>query len=102
MADRQSTKEEGQRDIEADNSISQEPSLLSAGIVVGHEGQGCQSGQKRESAQECRKRDGKTRENDRKRIGLTDAHPARWERSRSEEHTSELQSQSNLVCRLML
>src|SRR2546430_6390597 len=29
---------------------------------------------------------------------------ARWEllRSRSEEHTSELQSQSNLVCRLLL
>src|SRR2546430_12698885 len=25
-----------------------------------------------------------------------------WERSRSEEHTSELQSQSNLVCRLLL
>src|SRR2546427_3711007 len=27
--------------------------------------------------------------------------PARWT-SRSEEHTSELQSQSNLVCRLLL
>src|SRR5688572_30878165 len=27
--------------------------------------------------------------------------PARWPR-RSEEHTSELQSQSNLVCRLLL
>src|SRR2546427_524608 len=27
---------------------------------------------------------------------------ARWERARSEEHTSELQSQSNLVCRLLL
>src|SRR5688572_31069118 len=27
---------------------------------------------------------------------------ARVERSRSEEHTSELQSQSNLVCRLLL
>src|SRR5688572_31014437 len=26
----------------------------------------------------------------------------RWCRSRSEEHTSELQSQSNLVCRLLL
>src|SRR2546430_13507369 len=25
-----------------------------------------------------------------------------WKRSRSEEHTSELQSQSNLVCRLLL
>src|SRR2546430_9845967 len=25
-----------------------------------------------------------------------------WHRSRSEEHTSELQSQSNLVCRLLL
>src|SRR2546430_6805311 len=27
---------------------------------------------------------------------------ARYERRRSEEHTSELQSQSNLVCRLLL
>src|SRR5438270_5559125 len=27
---------------------------------------------------------------------------ARWARTRSEEHTSELQSQSNLVCRLLL
>src|SRR2546430_6635037 len=27
---------------------------------------------------------------------------ARWEKRRSEEHTSELQSQSNLVCRLLL
>src|SRR2546430_1919827 len=27
---------------------------------------------------------------------------ARWPTSRSEEHTSELQSQSNLVCRLLL
>src|SRR2546430_11491779 len=27
---------------------------------------------------------------------------ARWLSSRSEEHTSELQSQSNLVCRLLL
>src|SRR5688572_31378824 len=26
----------------------------------------------------------------------------RWELARSEEHTSELQSQSNLVCRLLL
>src|SRR5688572_32303920 len=26
----------------------------------------------------------------------------RWRRARSEEHTSELQSQSNLVCRLLL
>src|SRR2546430_11335427 len=26
----------------------------------------------------------------------------RWKRVRSEEHTSELQSQSNLVCRLLL
>src|SRR2546430_4359890 len=26
----------------------------------------------------------------------------RWGKSRSEEHTSELQSQSNLVCRLLL
>src|SRR2546430_13512016 len=28
--------------------------------------------------------------------------PLRWHRHRSEEHTSELQSQSNLVCRLLL
>src|SRR2546430_7275826 len=28
--------------------------------------------------------------------------PARGSRARSEEHTSELQSQSNLVCRLLL
>src|SRR2546430_12102533 len=28
--------------------------------------------------------------------------PARWRARRSEEHTSELQSQSNLVCRLLL
>src|SRR5688572_32078826 len=37
------------------------------------------------------------------RSGLNSAHTAR-ERSlsRSEEHTSELQSQSNLVCRLLL
>src|SRR5688572_32767580 len=27
---------------------------------------------------------------------------SRWRRARSEEHTSELQSQSNLVCRLLL
>src|SRR2546430_3993159 len=29
-------------------------------------------------------------------------HPAAHQRPRSEEHTSELQSQSNLVCRLLL
>src|SRR2546430_13395049 len=28
--------------------------------------------------------------------------PASWRNRRSEEHTSELQSQSNLVCRLLL
>src|SRR2546430_13496226 len=28
--------------------------------------------------------------------------PTHWARPRSEEHTSELQSQSNLVCRLLL
>src|SRR5437016_10829413 len=28
--------------------------------------------------------------------------PARWESARSEEHTSELQSLTNLVCRLLL
>src|SRR2546430_9115586 len=31
-----------------------------------------------------------------------DRHPARGPAPRSEEHTSELQSQSNLVCRLLL
>src|SRR2546430_4406265 len=34
--------------------------------------------------------------------GLVDELIARGELSRSEEHTSELQSQSNLVCRLLL
>src|SRR5690606_39520391 len=28
--------------------------------------------------------------------------PGRWRRGRSEEHTSELQSRENLVCRLLL
>src|SRR2546430_16167433 len=42
-----------------------------------------------------------------KRDGHRDLHPGRDEdrgghRARSEEHTSELQSQSNLVCRLLL
>src|SRR2546430_9692116 len=32
----------------------------------------------------------------------TSAHQRRGQNSRSEEHTSELQSQSNLVCRLLL
>src|SRR6266567_7732952 len=32
----------------------------------------------------------------------TDSHRPRHSRLRSEEHTSELQSQSNLVCRLLL
>src|SRR2546430_7621502 len=41
---------------------------------------------------------------ERHRRGATRApwHPDRPVRSRSEEHTSELQSQSNLVCRLLL
>src|SRR2546430_12446697 len=34
--------------------------------------------------------------------GLGEGGEARWVRPRSEEHTSELQSQSNLVCRLLL
>src|SRR2546430_3934298 len=34
-------------------------------------------------------------------VGVTLFHPLQEER-RSEEHTSELQSQSNLVCRLLL
>src|SRR5260370_31378371 len=31
-----------------------------------------------------------------------EARPRRWQSSRSEEHTSELQSHLNLVCRLLL
>src|SRR2546430_3629254 len=34
--------------------------------------------------------------------GLTDLNAVKTWRNRSEEHTSELQSQSNLVCRLLL
>src|SRR5205085_11966968 len=34
--------------------------------------------------------------------GCSPARPRRPPRARSEEHTSELQSQSNLVCRLLL
>src|SRR2546430_4819346 len=34
--------------------------------------------------------------------GCSSLQPLRNSRSRSEEHTSELQSQSNLVCRLLL
>src|SRR2546430_11456653 len=39
-----------------------------------------------------------------KQIGKWPSHKGRWPStsSRSEEHTSELQSQSNLVCRLLL
>src|SRR2546427_6144123 len=33
---------------------------------------------------------------------IPDGQPESWNRMRSEEHTSELQSQSNLVCRLLL
>src|SRR2546430_5853884 len=36
------------------------------------------------------------------RLERTPGHRRRRDRSRSEEHTSELQSQSNLVCRLLL
>src|SRR2546427_5497614 len=36
-----------------------------------------------------------------RRVACADGHGAR-DASRSEEHTSELQSQSNLVCRLLL
>src|SRR2546430_4348907 len=36
-------------------------------------------------------------------VALPGRGPSRgWRRTRSEEHTSELQSQSNLVCRLLL
>src|SRR2546427_9397460 len=37
-----------------------------------------------------------------RRIRLADGVPIAVESTRSEEHTSELQSQSNLVCRLLL
>src|SRR2546430_7554824 len=39
---------------------------------------------------------------DRRRGTDEDGRPSRKSRKRSEEHTSELQSQSNLVCRLLL
>src|SRR2546430_3590783 len=35
-------------------------------------------------------------------MAIDDEHPVRNVGARSEEHTSELQSQSNLVCRLLL
>src|SRR2546430_13567878 len=35
-------------------------------------------------------------------IGHSERHERNLEKERSEEHTSELQSQSNLVCRLLL
>src|SRR2546430_12335758 len=35
-------------------------------------------------------------------VGAADGARLRGDRARSEEHTSELQSQSNLVCRLLL
>src|SRR2546430_13030862 len=38
----------------------------------------------------------------RRRAGGRRRYPRRWCSRRSEEHTSELQSQSNLVCRLLL
>src|SRR2546430_9729774 len=37
-----------------------------------------------------------------RRQASVQAWPPSWQCSRSEEHTSELQSQSNLVCRLLL
>src|SRR2546430_12557410 len=37
-----------------------------------------------------------------RRLLLTDHGPISYDYLRSEEHTSELQSQSNLVCRLLL
>src|SRR2546430_9427264 len=35
-------------------------------------------------------------------LEVNSAEVRQWQRARSEEHTSELQSQSNLVCRLLL
>src|SRR2546427_4421854 len=35
-------------------------------------------------------------------LGVLDRHAGHGDHARSEEHTSELQSQSNLVCRLLL
>src|SRR2546430_11468504 len=40
--------------------------------------------------------------NDRRYSGGRESPRPGWPRLRSEEHTSELQSQSNLVCRLLL
>src|SRR5690606_41142372 len=39
---------------------------------------------------------------DREAQGARDEHPRARQRRRSEEHTSELQSRENLVCRLLL
>src|SRR2546430_15330138 len=45
----------------------------------------------------------RSREGFRKKVGsAADREPERLRSPRSEEHTSELQSQSNLVCRLLL
>src|SRR5688572_31230558 len=52
------------------------------------------------SARGTRARDGKRREQH--RGCLAEGLAAYWPGTRSEEHTSELQSQSNLVCRLLL
>src|SRR2546430_4283397 len=52
----------------------------------------------------CRRRDSSSRSQPRRRLRRTylQAPSPTGGRPRSEEHTSELQSQSNLVCRLLL
>src|SRR2546430_9779649 len=63
-----------------------------------------------ENAQRLHRAGGQLRDSganlDSGRTGAMDGGPAQWRKwrgpSRSEEHTSELQSQSNLVCRLLL
>src|SRR5688572_32504045 len=45
---------------------------------------------------------GRVGRGERRRSRHADRHPSEGESERSEEHTSELQSQSNLVCRLLL
>src|SRR5256885_8431177 len=59
------------------------------------------SGNDPKTGSEIRRLTGSTQMAARDRGGAADAPPL-WLRSRSEEHTSELQSPCNLVCRLLL
>src|SRR5688572_30936530 len=58
----------------------------------------------RREDQRDRREDRRDRREDRRdrREDRWDARDGSWDPARSEEHTSELQSQSNLVCRLLL